>query len=99
MNPLLQVLSDKPSSRQSFLYTGPSTDLDSIQNLAATPPAIARPSGMPQPRASGENGGVPRPVAASGDGPKMVSVVCVCVLVGVVGIVQNGTSYFFPIEP
>lgn len=63
MNPLLQALGDKPSSRQSFLYTGPSTDLDAIQQR---PQGGYRP---PDRRISEENGGGP----PRGDGPKMVS--------------------------
>lgn len=70
MNPLLQALGDKPSSRQSFLYTGPSTDLDAMQHRAAVPPGLMRPTDGQQRRTmSEENGGGP----PHGDGPKMVS--------------------------
>lgn len=74
MNPLLHALADKPSSRQSFLYTGPSTDLDSIQHRADMPPGVPHTSDEAQQRRSmvGENGGVPRPHGMSNDGPKMV---------------------------
>ena len=72
MNPLLQALGDKPSSRQSFLYTGPSTDLDSIQQRAGVSSGMTRASNDQQRRGTGENGGVIHPHGASGDGPKMV---------------------------
>lgn len=72
--PLAQALEDKPA-RQSFFYTGPSTDLDNIQPRAAGVPAPGlRPPDAAQPRrtSAGENGGVPRSQPADGGGPKMV---------------------------
>ena len=66
---MLQALADKPSSRQSFLYTGPNTDLDAIQSRAGGGPGMVRPTEGQQRRANEENGGGP----PRGDGPKMVS--------------------------
>ena len=75
MNPLLQALGDKPSSRQSFLYTGPSTDLDALQQHApGAAPGLHRPPDGHQRRTTEENGGGP----PRGDGPKMVSHIHVC---------------------
>ena len=78
MNPLLQALGDKPSSRQSFLYTGPSTDLDALQqNAPGAAPGLHRPPDGHQRRTTEENGGGP----PRGDGPKMVSHIHVCMYV------------------
>ncbi len=69
MNPMLQALADKPSSRQSFLYIGPNTDLDAIQQRAGGGGGAGVMRPPEQRRISEENGGGP----PRGDGPKMVS--------------------------
>lgn len=90
MNPLLHALADKPSSRQSFLYTGPATDLDSIHQRAGAPPGMLRPSDGPGQRrtSAGENGGVPRP----GDGPKMVKLLVQILLYSISQLVLNNNN-------
>ena len=78
VNSFQQALADKPSSRQSFLYTGPSLDLENIQQRAGGVSGGPPTSDGAQQRRSmvGENGGVPHPHAISGDGPKMVRFFC-----------------------